>query len=399
MAVGLPSLNARRHILLLNYEYPPLGGGAANATLFMARALGALGQGVVVITSGFQDNLGRREEDGIIVHRLPAGRAALDRGTVGEMCRFIFSAAQHAPRIARSEHCDAAVAFFSIPSGVVARWLQVRCGLPYLVSLRGSDVPGHDLSLNRSHALTRPIRRSVLRHAQAIVANSEGLAETSRAADPFPVRIVANGVDCEVFSPPNQTTAPESGRRLLRLLFVGRVHREKNLGLVLRQLAAAPAAVRDRIELVVAGDGPQQSEMATLATALGLTGRVRWLGWQAKSNLPDLYRSADALVNPSLYEGMPNVVLEAMASGLPVFASDVPGNRAVVVPGQTGVLFPLTEPAQLGSALAQWLADPAWGVTLGRAGRERALADFSWRRAAESYLELLRPCPPPSGRS
>ena len=373
-------MSAPRRLLFLNYEFPPLGGGAANATLFLGRALVRLGHHVTVITSGLGDDQSRRIEEGIVVHRLAAGRAARDRSTVGEMCRYIGAAMRHAPRIVRDERCDAAVAFFSIPSGIVARWLFLRSGLPYIVSLRGSDVPGHDLTLNRQHTLTRPLRRSVLRRAAAIIANSDSLAATSLAADPFPVRVIANGVDCDLFHPAESRVAGEK----FYVLFVGRVHREKNLGAVIEQLPSLPG-----IELLVAGDGAQREELAARAAALGVADRVRWLGWQPKEALPDLYRGADVLVNPSLYEGSPNVVLEAMASGLPTVASDTPGNRSVVRPDVNGLLFPLAEPAALRAALARLAADRTLAARLGAAGRARVLSDFSWPRAAESYLELL----------
>jgi glycosyltransferase involved in cell wall biosynthesis len=238
------------------------------------------------------------------------------------------------------------------------------------------------------HRLTRRWRRAILGHAAAIIANSEGLAATSRAADPFPVQIIPTGVDAEQFHP-----GPESGSHPagapLRLLFVGRVHREKNLAIVLRQMASLPPHVRAQVELQVAGDGAQRPELELLARELGLTARVRWLGWQAKHAIPALYRSADVLLNPAQYEGLPNVALEAMASGLPVMASDVPGNRAVVQDGKTGVLFPLDRPDQLGAALSRLAADRSWGRSLGMAGRQRAESEFSWRKAAQSYLELL----------
>jgi glycosyltransferase involved in cell wall biosynthesis len=95
------------------------------------------------------------------------------------------------------------------------------------------------------------------------------------------------------------------------------------------------------------------------------------------------------LVNPSLYEGSPNVVLEAMASGLPTVASDTPGNRSVVRPDVNGLLFPLGEPSVLGAALARLSGDRPLAARLGATGRALALAEYSWRRAAESYLELL----------
>jgi glycosyltransferase involved in cell wall biosynthesis len=130
-----------------------------------------------------------------------------------------------------------------------------------------------------------------------------------------------------------------------------------------------------------------------LASRLGVSTQIRWLGWQAKDALPNLYREADALVNPSLYEGMPNVVLEAMASGLPVIASDVPGNRAVVFPEETGLLFPLDDETALGASVTRLIGDPSLAGTLGQGGRSRAERDFSWLAAARSYLELLPSAP------
>lgn len=382
-------MSAPRRLLLLNYEYPPLGGGAANATYFLARSLVALGHRVTVITSGLGAEESCHLEQGVKVHRLRTGRAAPDRSTIGDMSRYILAAMRHAPRIAREENCEAAIAFFSIPSGLVARWLKLRSALPYIVSLRGSDVPGHDPTLDRQHALTRPLRRAVLRRAVAVVANSESLAATSRAADPYPVRIIANGVDCVRFSPAPAT--PPAGK--FRVLFVGRVHREKNLGLVIEHLPALP-----QVELHVAGDGAQRAELVARAVALRVAERVRWLGWQQKDALPALYRDAHALVNPSLYEGSPNVVLEAMASGLPVVASDTPGNRSVVRDGANGLLFSLDSPDALRAALARLAEDPVLAARLGAAGRAQAEREFSWIRTAESYLELLAAPPPPSRR-
>lgn len=388
------SMSGSRRIILLNYEFPPLGGGAANATLFFGRALVTLGHRPTVITSGLRNEHRCSDEDGVRVHRLRTNRPAADRSSVKDMISYMIAAARHAPCIARAEKADAIIAFFTIPSGVVARWLTLQLDLPYIVSLRGSDVPGHDRTLNRMHAITLPLRRCVLRNAIAVVANSDGLAATARAADPFPIQIIPNGVDCDRFNP-DPNCSVRSPNAPLRILFVGRVHREKNLGSVIRQLSKLPAGIRARIELLVAGDGAQRPELFGLASELGVADQVRWLGWQSKASLPALYRTAHALVNPSLYEGMPNVVLEAMASALPVIASDIPGNRAVVVADKTGLFFPLDDEAVLGSALSRLFHEPRLASDFGRAGRHRAERDFSWTSAAQSYLELL---PKPSAK-
>ena len=386
------------NILLVNYEYPPIGGGAANATQYLGRALIRLGHRVHVLTSGLQGGDGTVVEDEMPIHRLPVGRLLPDRARQSEMIKFLLQSRAAVAALHRASQFDASIAFFTIPSGPAALKLFRVAGVPYVVSLRGGDVPGHVPGLHLKHWLTLPVRRAVLRNAAAIVANSESLAVTSRAADPFPVQVIVSGVDGDVFYPASKAECPTANGRV-RLLFVGRVHPEKNLGSVVRQLAALPAPVRDNYELQVVGDGAQQPELAALAGELGVTGNIHWLGWQKKSVLPKLYREADALVNPSHYEGMPNVVLEAMASGLPIFASDVPGNRAVMVPNETGVLFPLGQPAVLGAALARLATEPAWGRALGQAGRRRAETDFSWTRAAQSYLELLGRARPPSSPS
>lgn len=102
-----------------------------------------------------------------------------------------------------------------------------------------------------------------------------------------------------------------------------------------------------------------------------------------------LYRRSDCLVNPSVYEGMPNTVLEAMASGLPVVASDVGGNNELVIPGQTGFLFRLSEPHALRSHLETLADRRELCRTLGARGRGVVLAEYSWVSAARRYVSLL----------
>ncbi len=381
-------------VLLLNYEYPPLGGGAANATLFMAKALVKLGHRAVVVTSALGRASGRTEENNIVVYHLRTGRVLRDRSTVYEVGRYLLASLIHAPDIATKEGCQGTIAFFTLPSAWPARKLLRKHGLPYVISLAGGDVPGHVPELERLHALTKPWRRAALRDARGIVANSEGLAATCRVADPFPVAIIPNGVDNDLFHPAEDLDSRE--RSVLKLLFVGRVHREKNLGVVFEQLATLPKAARERYRLMVVGDGAQRSELVARAEQLGLTAQIDWLGWQEKDAMPALYRRADAFVIPSLYEGMSNAALEAMASGLPVFASDVPGNRAVVTEDETGALFPLDRPEKLGAALEKFALDREWGRNLGKAARRRTESDLSWEKTAQQYLEFLRPISVPN---
>jgi glycosyltransferase involved in cell wall biosynthesis len=370
-------------ILLVSYEYPPVGAGAATAGGAIAKALTELGHRVVVLTGRFK-GLARRDEDqGITIHRVPGLRRRRDRSNVVEMASFLAAGLMFLPTIFRTHRVDGAIVFFSMPCGpigLLGRWI---CGVPYIISLRGGDVPGAEPSLDFLHRFLRPIRRTILKNSIAIVANSNGLRKMAETADPFPVQVIPNGVDTEFFTPP--PSKPARNNNVLRILFVGRFRQQKNLPFLFRQLARLPPTT---FELHLVGDGPEKQRLEGLARKLAIASAVTWHGWISPGALPQIYQSADCLVNPSLYEGMSNVVLEAMACGVPVIASRVPGNDELVLDGDTGFLFDLREPAALVSALAQ-LCDAGLRRRMGTSARNRAVNFCSWHNVARQYVELV----------
>ncbi len=293
-----------------------------------------------------------------------------------------------APRIVRAERPQGVIAFFTLPSGLVGYWLKALHGLPYVISLRGGDVPGLVPELNPTHRRIRWLRRRILRSARAIAANSQGLAELSEKADPFPVSVIPNGVDSTLFHPPKTAGSRCSADRF-RILFVGRLQDQKNLGLLLGELARLRREGAAGFNLHVVGDGPLEPSMRARARQLELDDHTVWHGWLAKPEMVALYQSVDCLVNPSLYEGLPNTVLEAMASGLPVVASRVSGNDELVIEGETGLLFDLGEPWQLGGALSYLINNPPAARRMGGRGRARLVERYCWEKVAAAYLRLF----------
>lgn len=372
-------------ILIVNYEYPPTGGGAATASQAIGKELVKSGHDVFVLTGRCKISPAFYEEDGIFVRRIPGLRKAPERSGFPEMASFLAAGLMFAPAIIRKNKIETAIIFFSLPCGpigLVARWAS---GIPYVISLRGGDVPGAEPSLHFLHRILAPVRRAVLGKSIAIVANSEGLRRMAEAADPFRVRVIPNGVDSDFFKPePARSTSSQFGRPL-RILFVGRFQEQKNLPFLFQQFARLPAGT---FELQLVGDGPQKNRLRELADQLGIAESITWHGWKPRSELPRIYHSAECLVNPSLYEGMPNAVLEAMACALPVIASNVPGNDELVVNGETGFLFALQDPDSLSRALLQ-MYDVDLRRRMGMGGRARARADFSWWKTAEAYLRLF----------
>src|ERR1700730_8389331 len=291
-------------ILIVNYEYPPVGGGAGVAAQAIGKELIKLGHEIIVLTGKFGDLPSSYEKDDVIIHRVPSFRRAIDRSGVFEMASFLGAVLMFAPAIIRKHRVEAAIIFFSFPCGPIGLLAKWRCDVPYVVSLRGGDVPGAEPSLNFLHRVLSPVRRAGLKSSTAVIANSEGLRTMAEASDPFPVRVIPNGVDTEFFSPAQRV--PLRKEKLLRILFVGRFQEQKNLSFLVQQLAQLSA---NTFELHLVGDGPQRKQLERLSVQLGINAAVTWHGWLARASLPAVYQSVDCLVNPSLYEGTADDVL------------------------------------------------------------------------------------------
>jgi len=172
------------------------------------------------------------------------------------------------------------------------------------------------------------------------------------------------------------------------VLFVSRLIERKGLQFLMPALASLGPDVGPW-RLVVVGDGPRHEALLSQAMELGLTDRIEWLGQVAHDELSAIYRRADLFVLPSLSEGMPNVVLEAMASGLPILATRVPGSEELVRDGDNGFLVPAGDIAALGETLSRLLGDANLRRRMGLKSREFVSA-YTWSSLAERYLDLVQ---------
>jgi glycosyltransferase involved in cell wall biosynthesis len=370
------------HILLINPEYPPIGGGAGNASENIARCLVSLGQEVTVLTCQYRGLPRRETRGGVQIVRAPAIRRRLDRSKAYEQISFVFGGGVRAIPLLVRRKPDAVLAFFGMPSGGIALPLKWLFRIPYVVSLRGGDVPGfRPYDFGAYHRLFSPLLRLVWRQAGAVAANSRGLRSLAQPFDRrVPIQIIPNGVDTGIFAPPPREWDPP------RLLFVGRVVYQKGLDLLIHALGALR---RLPWELTIVGDGPQRGMLEKLAENLEIGGRVRFPGWLRGAELVAEYHRANLFTYVSRHEGMPNALLEAMASGLPAIASDIAGNEELVLPGETGLLVASESQPELEHALADLLPAAARRARMGEAARQRVMQDYPWERVAEQYLHLL----------
>ena len=370
--------------LFINYEYPPIGGGSATACQEIARTFAQRGHQVVVLTAGIGSLHGTVVEDSVTIVRLRALRKSPHQSGIIEMASYILLAGRHAVRLARSHRIDSALAFFSVPGGIVARWLNFRTGIPYVVSLRGGDVPGTEPHLAIFYRVLQPLRRDIFKHARAVCAPSQGLKALSEKIDPFPVQVVPNGINSDLFR-----REPERRAKVPTLLSVGRLHTQKNVGYLLNLVAALKKKTKIRAQII--GDGPECPGLERAAAALGITDFVQFSGWLSREAVREAYQSATFLVHASSYEGMSNVILEALASGLPVIASDIPENFELIKDDANGFLFdPTGDPALLAERIWPLFKDPDELDRLSAAARATIEKRFSWDHAADLYEQLLQ---------
>lgn len=257
----------------------------------------------------------------------------------------------------------------------------------------GRDVDDLD-GLRRRYQWIRRLYRPFVHRYVALSQDLSDYLQQRIGIDPRQIAQIYNGVDTERFHPSALGRQRPAGCPFVdpSLFVVGTVGRMQT---VKAQTALARAfilalqgrpALRDRLRLVLVGEGPLRAEARSLLAAAGMS-ELAWLPGE-RADVPDLMRGLDAFVLPSLAEGISNTILEAMASGLPVLATDVGGNSELVVAGETGELVPAMNDRALADALARWADDPQRAAAMGRAGRQRVERRFALAAMVGAYESL-----------
>lgn len=368
-------------LLLVSYEFPPIGGGGASALQAILKQLAQRPDlDVLLVTSSPDSELhSERIGERIRIHRLPVGKRDLYYWRRVEVLRFLRRATRYVRRELRQKNWDLSIGFFGFPSGYVSwRFAQQ---LPYLIFLRGSDVPGFNPRFGLDYVALRPLFRRIWRGASGVVANSRRLARL--AADTCPeldYEMLPNGVDTEVFQPRPKREAGGP----VRLIVAARLIRRKAVHDLLEVLYQLGEGVSPW-ELDIYGDGPERHRLQTLTSRLQLADRVHFHGHIDRADMPGALARGDLFVMPSLWEGMSNAVLEAMACGLPVVVTRTGGadelvedNGFIIDPGDTDGLA-----AALGKLIDNREALPE----MGRRSRLRA-ERMSWEQVADGFLGL-----------
>ncbi len=205
-----------------------------------------------------------------------------------------------------------------------------------------------------------------------LVANTEDIAEwiVGQGWPAGRVRCIPNYAAAPAEAAPVPRASLSTPEDAPLLLAMGRLHEAKAHDIALQALTRLPEAF-----LWIAGSGPEEARLKAMVTALGLDGRVRFLGWRTDASA--LYRTADVCVFPSRYEPLGNVVIQAWAHGLPVVAAESQGPKALIEDGKDGLLVPVDDPEALAGGVRRLLTETGLGEQLARRGARRVELEFS----------------------
>ncbi len=366
---------------MLNYEFPPIGGGGGQAhRALLQRYVGRSDLDVDVLTSAPKRGLfSERLANNVLVFKIGIRKRNLHFWRRREVVEWLLKAGACYRGMIEKGSYDLVHAFFGFPTGWLCRKTAGR--MPYIISLRGSDVPGENARLKLEYKLLGPlVFKPIWRKASALVACSEGLKRRALKFMPSAqIQVIPNGVDLELFHPAGRVESSE-----LSMLTVGRLSATKRLPL----LIDAISMLRDqgaKVRLTVVGGGSLESQLHRLVSEKGLGEAVTLLGRQGMEDMPDLYRQYDLYVSASAQEGMSNAMLEAMASGLPIVTTRCEGVDELI--SNNGVVVEGSAPAALAQAIRELVANPRRCQAMSLAARRRA-EQLSWDVVAESYLQL-----------
>jgi glycosyltransferase involved in cell wall biosynthesis len=363
-------------ILMLNHEFPPVGGGASPVTFELCKQLVRMGHLVDVVTMHY-GKLPRLETvEGINIYRTAAIRKRPNISFTHELATYAPGALGKTLLLAREKKYDIIHCHFIVPGGPLA-WLVSRLtAIPFLITCHGTDVPQHNPDrFVTVHKLILPAWRLLARSSPVLISPSESLRQLILQNCPGAnVKIIPNGIYVDQFKPKRKTKS---------ILMCSRIFAFKGFQYAIQ-------AVKDTKldwQVNVVGEGPYLPELKRIAQ--GSKTPVKFWGWLDKSDpkFYELFSRSSIFVFPSEAENFPSVLLEAMAAKMAIITSTAGGCPEVV--GEAGLLVPPRDAAAISKNLRKLTASKKSREQLASAALERVKM-FNWENVASQYVDCYR---------
>lgn len=362
-------------VLMLSYEFPPLGGGGAKVVYGLTKEMGGLGHEVDVVTMGFR-NLPRHEKlNDANIYRVPCLRSRESICSTPEMVSYALSAVPFVLRLVKSKHYDINHTHFIFPDGLVSYLLKKMTKLPYIITAHGSDVPDYNPDRFRiEHKILSPIWKKIVADADHLVCLSETLKSlVHKHYSGNNVSVIPNAIDLDRFEP--------FKKKYKRILIVTRMFERKGI----QHFLKAVNGLELDHDINIVGDGPYLPTLKKMVDGQGE--KIKFWGWldHSSNELRRLYESSSIFVLPSESENFPIVLLEAMSAAMAIITTKNTGCEEVV--GDSALLVEPRNPVSIREALERLIRQPDLCSDLGKSARKRLLDNFTWNVVTSRYVD------------
>ncbi len=371
-------------ILVLNYEFPPVGGGGGRACADLCQALAARGHEIRVLTSHAKGLPKKESLNGYQLQRVLSGRRSYSRASFASMVAFILNGFFPGLSILRRWKPDILHVHFAVPTGALAYSLSKLRHVPYVLTAHLGDVPGGvPEKTDRWFRFIYPFTPNIWKEAAAVVAVSDYTRELALRHYDVEISVIPNGVKL-----PNDDLTPDqiNVSDPPRIVFAGRFQPQKNLLFLieaLSQLTDLPWTC------TLIGDGPQRGDIESEIHHYDLTDRVCLTGWIHTDEVWKALSQSDLLAMPSLSEGLPVVGIHALAHGLAIVANRAGGLSDLVEDGVNGRLCSVGDEICFVNALRWTLEDPLRLIELRRKSLKKGQR-YNIEHVADAYEDVFR---------
>lgn len=368
-------------ILVLNHEFPPIGGGGGRAAESICQNLAKRGHAITVLTAHLNDLPREEQRDGYEIIRIPSLRTQPFRASLISMTAYVLAGLWAGLRLIRVFKPDVIHVHFAVPAGALAWMLSRLTRVPYVLTAHLGDVPGGvPEKTNDWFRWVFPITRWIWRDARARVAVSEYTRTLARNHYAEEILVIPNGIEVnaekpnsiKVNEPPVVVFAGRFMEQKSPLRVVQTLHEIKNLPWVCTMI----------------GDGPLMPDVKRSIADSGLADRIVLTGWIAPEEVMKIFDHSDILFMPSLSEGLPVVGVQALAKGLAIVASRVGGFVDLVDEGRNGYLVESGSQDGFKAKLQELVTNPSRLLSLRQASLEKAKS-FEIAHIAQKYETIF----------
>jgi glycosyltransferase involved in cell wall biosynthesis len=319
-------------ILVVIYEFPPIGGGGGRAAHDICRKLAARGHEVTVLTAHMRGLPLEELQDGIRIVRVRSRRAEPFRATFPVMLAYVLAGLWTGLRVIQSARPTLIHTHFAVPSGALAWMLSVLTGIPYVLTVHLGDVPGGvPEKTGKWFRWLKPFTHPIWTRARRIVAVSEHTRQLALQHYPVEIAVIPNGTDVK-FSVPDDVQLNHPPQ----LVFAGRFVSQKDPLAIVRILSELKDVAW---RCAMLGDGPLWEDVKREIERNGLQERFHLPGWVTPQDVLQQFSKSDILLMPSLSEGLPVTGVQALAAGLAIVVSKIGGFVDLVDEGENGFLI------------------------------------------------------------